>query len=359
MNDSIYSFIRSTTFRLMSLSFIFIYSLLVLTYQHHIFIAADEKITLKQVLPKIKNLASNVSVGLHISNFSTFSFNERQFLIDAIVWFKFPSGTIAIKTLERFTIQSAFMQENGDLLFRSKPSIQLAGDDVIVSYYVQTVFTTLVNFKYFPMGGHTLNIVIQNRDVTPEQVCFNTQEDTLTLEKKTFFAWNVTSTKTDAGYIESALNTKNTDLKTTYPAAVFSIAFETPNKNNLFSLFLPLFLIFLLLLFSFFYDIAASERIATVTAIVPSLILFKLVINSMAPQTAFTTHIDYFFYGLALLSLFVLFFQMFVALSIQKNKDESELRLKEVKHYLAAYNDIFFVACFCILFLLITGSFWR
>jgi len=359
MNNSIFSWARTTTFRLTSLTLIFIYSLIILTYQHHTYIPTDEKITLKQVLPKIKNVASNVTVGLHISNFSSFSFNDRQFLIDGIVWFKFPSGTIALKTLEDFTIQNAFMQENGELLFKSKPSIQRIGDDVLVSYYIQTVFTTLVNFKYFPMGGHTLNIVIQNRDATPEQLCFNTENDALTLEKKTFFAWNVTSATSNAGYIESTLSAKDETLKTTYPAAVFSISFETPSKNNLFSLFLPLLIIFFLLLFSFFYEIAASERIATVTAIVPSLILFKLVINSMAPQTAYTTHIDYFFYGLALLSLFVLFFQMYVTLSIQKNKEAPEEQQKELKNRLTNYNDIFFIICLGMLFFLITGSFWR
>jgi hypothetical protein len=345
-----FKFIRTTKFRLFS--FLFVFGLIALTviYQNVQYISQDPIPKIEQVDAKTQKLATNISVGCHIFNFPEFSFEKKSFIIDAIIWFKFPASSTDLSCIDQFTIQSSFMQENGELQYRSAPIINRLNSDVVVSYHVQTSFTSVFNFKYFPISDHTLNIIIQNRNVTPEEICFNTSSDNFLFCQNMFNSWVVKDTKVSTGFMRSKLLLSNPVLDVTYPVAIFSINFEQKGFNNLFSLYFPLFVIFFIALFSLFFEIDDTQRIANIVAIAPSLVLFKLIISSIAPDVAYLTHIDYMFYGLVFLSTCILLFQMYATLLLQSVKKLPEGEQESLKEALRRKNDLLFI--FNIFFLI-------
>lgn len=349
MTTKIFKLFHTTTFRLMSIIFSLLYFAAILIYHHKTFVALDEKPIIKTVDAKTQRLASQVTVGLHINNFPEFSFEKKYFIVDCTVWFKFPATTESIKTIEQFTIQSSFMQENGELLYRSAPVIKRLGDEVLVTYYVQTSFSTYPNFKNFPIGDHTLNIIIQNRNVTPEELCFISEDDTFTFAKKTFSSWSIKKATTTTGYLTAHLYPKSPQFDVSYPVALFSIDFEQNGFNHLFSLYLPLFVIFLFALLSFFFELGAIERINTMAAVIPMLVFFKLVINTVAPTIGYLTHVDYVFCSFVFIALIILFFQIYVFLKMQQIKEQTPEEQNNEKNRMLKLNDIvFFISLFLL-----------
>jgi hypothetical protein len=322
-----FKFIRTTKFRLFS--FLFVFGLIALTviYQNVQYISQDPIPKIEQVDAKTQKLATNISVGCHIFNFPEFSFEKKSFIIDAIIWFKFPASSTDLSCIDQFTIQSSFMQENGELQYRSAPIINRLNSDVVVSYHVQTSFTSVFNFKYFPISDHTLNIIIQNRNVTPEEICFNTSSDNFLFSQNMFNSWVVKDTKVSTGFMRSKLLLSNPVLDVTYPVAIFSINFEQKG-----------------------FKIDDTQRIANIVAIAPSLVLFKLIISSIAPDVAYLTHIDYMFYGLVFLSTCILLFQMYATLLLQSVKKLPEGEQESLKEALRRKNDLLFI--FNIFFLI-------
>lgn len=343
MAEAFLKAVRTTSFRFVSILITFLFLSLVLVYQHVRFSSPDLPPKIECVDAKTQKIATNVTVGCHIFNFPDFSFKNQNFLIDAIVWFKFPKSSIDLSTIEQFTIQNSFLQKNGELLYRSKPMIKIIDTDVLVSYHIQTQFTGDFNYKNFPIGDHTLHLVIQNRGVTPEEICFQTSKENLSFAQKTFRSWSAKGTTTSTGFVRSKLHENNPVLDVTYPVAVFSIDFEEDGFNHIFSLYFPLFILFFIALFSLFFEIDDTQRIANIVSLVPSLVLFKLVINSVSPDIGYITHIDLLFYALVALSLGIMFFQMYAMLTLQRVKTLSADVQSIIKNALRNKNDLLFI----------------
>lgn len=343
MTEAFFKVVRTTVFRFSSVLITFLFLSVVLVYQHIRFASPDKAPNLELVDAKTQRLATNVTVGCHIFNFPDFSFKNQNFLIDAIVWFKFPAESMDLYAIEQFTIQNSFLQKNGKLLYRSKPMIKKIGSDVLVSYHIQTQFTGEFKYKNFPIGDHTLHLIVQNRGVTPEEICFQTKKENLSFAQTTFRSWSVHGVTTSTGFVRSKLSTDNPELDVTYPVAVFSIDFEEEGFNHIFSLYFPLFILFFIALFSLFFKIDDTQRIANIVSLVPSLVLFKLVINSVSPDIGYVTHIDLLFYALVLLSLGIMLFQMYAMLTLQNIKTVPVEMQTKRKNLLCDQNDLLFV----------------
>ncbi len=344
MSDAFFKYVRTTSFRISSILITFLFLSIILIYQHMRFSSSDVAPKLEQVDEKTKHLATNVTVGCHIFNFPGISFKDASFLVDAIVWFKFPTASTDLNVIDQFSIQNSFVQRGGKLLFRSAPIIKIVGKEVLVSYHVQTTFTGEFQYKNFPIGDHVLYLTIQNRSVTPEEICFQAKSENISFAQKTFQSWSAKGVTASSGFIRAKLDHTQTNLDITYPVAVFAINFEQDGFNHIFSLYFPLFILFFIALFSLFFEIEDTQRIANIVSLVPSLVLFKLVINSASPPVGYLTHIDFLFYALVLLSLGIMIFQMYATLALQKAKKSPTEEQEELKTSLRKKNDILFIA---------------
>jgi len=310
----------------------------------------DQIPTIEQLTAKEKNRATSVTMGLHINGFPSFSFVKNEFTLDGIVWFKFQPGTVSLKTISDFSIQNSLVQGSGALTTKSEPIVKLLGNDVQVSYHIQTTFKTDLNFSNFPLENHRLTIVIQNKNVTPYELCFEATNRTLTIaEKNLVLDWEPKATLVQTGYMQADLETDNPAAAIRYPVAAFSIDFEGVGIRDLISLYFPMFLLFFLAFFCLLIDISDISRLAYIATAIPILVLFRMVIDGVSPAIGYSTHIDFVFYLLTFLSLLLLFFQTYVVLAIQTIKLLPEHLQGLRKAKLIKLNDLMFM--FTLIFL--------
>ena len=299
--------------------------------------------TLQQLDLKTQKKASKITVGLHINKFPSFSFVENNFVIDATLWFRFPRGAESLDTLDEFAIQNSLLQENGELLYKSKPIIKLIDEDVLICYHIQTAFKASADFHDFPLQSHNISIMIQNKNITPHELYLHSSDEYATSSSSNFSSsWRLRKAYVKTGYISAPLSKKDPAMEISYPAAVFTFNLEGIGIRDLISLYFPMFVIFFIGLFSLLVSISEERRLSYVAGAVPTLVLFRLVIDGASPHVAYTTHIDFVFYLLVLLSLFILFFNTYVILTLQKIKLLTASLQKEALSTLQTCNTAIF-----------------
>jgi hypothetical protein len=336
------------------------YFAILLFIQHNRFLCADKAPEIQQIDEKTKKLASTVHVGMHINGFPVFSFDRGEFTIDATVWFKFPAATQAISTLEEFTLYNGLIQETGTLLYRSTPIIKLLGEDVLVCYHMQTTFKIRPNHKYFPIGDHTLHILLLNKSATAQELCFTTDtESLLSSENFIFENWFYRGKRTQAGYVKSELHPSNPALEISYPAVLFSIDFENTGGKKVGSLYIPMLIIFLIGLLSLLIMIGDPLQLSLITGAISSLALFRLVIDGTSPNTGYAMHVDMIFYTFMLLLFIILGFQIYVAITLNQIKTLTDVVQKKIKLSLEKMCDAVFISNLVLLMILVTYSFYK
>ena len=312
---------------------------------------AEEVPQILQVQPSVKKLASHVDVGLHINNFPEFSFRKNKFILDALVWFKFRVGTESLKTIEDFSFQ------NGQIISKSLPIIKVRKGFVTISYQTIAEFKTPLDYRFFPIDDHRLNITIENRRVTPNELCFNTSVHNLELSDDIFVStWQPEKKIAQAGYIKSELGSykdERENLDINYPCVTYTIEFANHSIRDLISLYFPMLILFFIGFFALLVDIRENTlRTSLISGAMPTLVLFRLVIDNIAPAASKITKVDYVYYILVFLASILLLFQVYVLLVQRKHKNsDPDLKTSEIRR-LEKYNILIFAF---VLFFLLTS----
>ena len=315
--------------------------------------------TVHQLSAQEKNRATTVTVGLHINGFPNFSFVKNEFTLDGILWFKFQYGSVSLDTIGDFSIQNSLL-ENGEISYKSAPIVKLMGDEVLVSYHIQSTFKTNLNFKDFPLENHRLNIIIQNKNSTPYELYFESDENNLIIAQENLvFDWKPGKKEVRTGYLQANLEVDNPVAAIRYPVAVFTIDFEGIGIKDFVSLYLPLFFLFFLAFCFILIEVSDVQRWAYIAAAFSFLVLFRLVIDNSMPSIGYSTHIDFVFYSLVTLLLALLFFQVYIQLSLQDLQRLPEHSRKLGKEKLDHVNNTFFLFILIALSLSMIYSLFR
>jgi hypothetical protein len=329
--------------------------MLLLTFQYQKNIHSEPIPQLLQVDDKIKTLATPVTVGIHINSFPEFSFAENNFAIDATVWFRFAKATESLDTLSKFTFQNSKWFGDTDIIYKAPPIIKVLDKDVLVCYHIQVNFMAHLTHHAFPIGDHKLSFVLQNKSVTAQELFFVTGPQNITLSDNILVNnWKPIQTFASAGYVKATLNPQDPNMYITYPCAAFSIDFESIGARSSISLYLPLFILFFIMLISLMLKISDPNRLSLVAAGVPALVLFRLFIDSVSPRVGYITQIDMVYYIVVALSLLILFLQTYIILVLQRGKNLSDdaKRLRDEK--LEKLNAFVFVTILIVLMVSLT-----
>jgi len=91
-----------------------------------------------------------------------------------------------------------------------------------------------------------------------------------------------------------------------------------------------------------------------ISAVVPILVLFRMVIIDLSPVVAEMTKADFIYFLLVFLSLIILIFQAFVSLEMRYIKNYTEEKQKNIMIWLQRINDLVFLASVILLLILTT-----
>ena len=343
--------IHTTRFQqgLILFTVIYLSTLLFLQYKQSYF--SEETVKLTKITKKEMRLASQVEAGLHIFNFPRFNFYKNSFIMDGTVFFKFPVGSESLHTIDKFSFQ------NGAILSKSEPLVQIIGKDVMIRYHVVVKFSTNLNYKNFPVSDHKLKIVLQNKTVSPYELYFTSDTDSFGLSKNLLSGnWRPDTIYVDYGYLKSATYREYTAFQAIFPSVAFTIDFKNADFRHFIILYLPLFLLFLIIFTSLLTNVdSISIRFPIVASVVPILALHSLVIESVSPTGSHMTKIDQIYLTIIGLSLVILLFQAYVGLTVKGFVGEKEKIVIQHKERLKKIND--FVIIFVLAVLVISVSY--
>jgi hypothetical protein len=243
--------------------------------------------------------ASEVNVGLIINEFEVFDLVRNDFVFTGELWFSFVPGTISLATLEKFSFARS------EILNQSKGRTRLVDDKMFVQYAIRVRMKSPLILKSFPLNSHRLYITLDHLYTSPSEILFSPSFQHFNINANSLmFGWRIIDRHVATGYVESILDPFDASKTISHPTALFFIDIIRGGIQYPLTLFLPLLLIFFVIMFSF--SIKKSEtRINLAVGGVTGILAYRFVIGSLSPQTGYFMLSDYLFFLFLMVSIFI------------------------------------------------------
>lgn len=292
----------------------------------------DEQPNIERITPKtfkkFGDFPSIITTGLHINRFEIFDVVKNQFLFDGILWFKFISESISLKTLELFSFN------RGEIIKKDQPETLLEDEYVIVRYNIKVKFSSNINYKYFPIDNHRIYVSLTHDFMTLKEVQFYGSEQLFTIEPSALESgWKIIDKHVITGYdyvqFDDNVNNNSSNLsqrEKTYPIIIFSFDIKRSGMRHLITVLLPLLLIFYI---SFFSLSISDGNLRIGVMAMTAIIGYRFVIENMSPNTSYFMISDYIFFLFLIAELMIF---LLIIIKLYTNK-------------LSTAKTKFFIAC--------------
>jgi len=267
------------------------------------FISTDPAPKIEPISQELGHTGYKVEAGMHIENFHEFDLTNNNFILNAILWFKFNPAVLSLDTIENFSF------EKGDILYKSKPITKIVENKVLAQYRIKFRFTSNLDYRMFPLNSHRIFITLTNKKVSPKELVFEASESGLTLSENMLISgWKKVRHEVITGYSESLLDRNDPTTKIYHPVLLFVIDFMRSGLRQVYVLFITLLFIFYLSILSLSMGPDQyGRRIGTSMGIVTSFLYYRFIIERMAPKVGYLMFIDNVFHILLFLSFFIFF----------------------------------------------------
>lgn len=288
-----------------------------------------------------------VKTGLYVKSFPKFDIVNNQFIFDALLWFEFHPNEIMLENISKFSV------DNGKVINRSPPDLKVVGDSVLATYDIRIDCRANLDFVKFPFEDHKLSIIITNNAVTPYEMFFIVDNTTFNIAPDLNISnWKIKSLNTDSGYFAPGLDTKSLDKGSAYPKAIFTINVQKTGIRKVLVIFLPIFLVIMLSLFSFL--MAANNyvgRFSLASAGVSAELGYRFVLDKMIPEVSYFTTADSLYLVLLVASFLVFVSQLFIgrycSLYIDNPSVPEDIKIQG-RSFIETINGICFYVILCL-----------
>ena len=249
-----------------------------------------------------------VKTGLYLKSFPKFDIVNNQFIFDALLWFEFHPNEIMLESIGKFSV------DNGKVINRSPPDLKVVGDAVIATYDIRIDCRANLDFVKFPFEDHKLSIIITNNAVTPYEMFFIVDNTTFNIAPDLNISnWKIKGLNTDSGYFSPALDTKSLNKGSSYPKAIFTLDVQKTGIRKVLVIFLPIFLVIMLSLFSFLMALNNYVgRFSLASAGISAELGYRFVLDKMIPEVSYFTIADSLYLVLLVASFMVFISQLFI-----------------------------------------------
>ncbi len=291
-----------------------------------------------------------VKTGLYLKSFPKFDMVNNQFIFDALLWFEFHPNEIMLESISKFSV------DNGKVINRSPPDLKVVGDAVIATFDIRIDCKANLDFVKFPLEDHRLSIIITNNAVTPYEMFFIVDNTTFNVAPDLNISnWKIKSLNTDSGYFSPALDTKSAEKGSAYPKAIFTLDVQKTGIRKVLVIFLPIYLVIMLSLFSFLMALNNYiGRFSLTSAGISAELGYRFVLDKMIPEVSYFTIADSLYLVLLVASFLVFTSQLFIGryCSLYLDTDHNPKEYAEKLSFVEKLNG----ACFYAIHLLITIS---
>lgn len=233
-----------------------------------------------------------VKTGLFIKSFSEFELEKNNFVMDAIVWFKFNPILIPLSTVEKFSF------DRGKIINKSEAEITIEEDYLLVKYNIRLQFSNNLDFRFFPFDNHRLHIVLSNENVTPLESVFEIDQSAFSLSADLDTNdWKIKNKAANSGYAEALIDPADPNKIISHPKVIYNLDLVQKGLRKATLIFLPVFFILFLSSFALALDpgLLAAEMLELGAISLSALLFYRFVIENITPKVGYSTLTDYFF----------------------------------------------------------------
>ncbi len=280
-----------------------------------IFYSQTYKYTSTDPIPKIKKtkistenyFLKEVKTGLFIKNFSRFDIVKNEFVMNAIVWFEFDPHQISLNTIEKFSF------ENGKIIKQEPVKTKIIGNKIWANYKVTVEFTSNLDYKLFPLEDHKIYIGLINTEMNPYSEILVSHNTDLSIKKNIYTSdWKNIGCEVEYGYIDDTIDIDQKKKSNKYPIVYYELDFQKSGIKKTLAIFLPLYMIFFLSLFSLIINIKNTSGILSLSVGSASALIFDLLaIESMSPDVRYFTIANKLFLIFLILSFLILLINVY------------------------------------------------
>ncbi len=303
-------------------------------YPNKQFLSTDPKPTINAIKPASEGKQiKEITAGLYVKNFSVFDIIKNNFIMNAILWFEFDPHQVNLETIKSFSF------EKGKILEKSKIKSKIINDKLWVYYKIKVEFSSNLNYKLFPIEDHKIYITLANTNMNPNSEILVSQNTNLVVSKNIFTGdWNNIGKEVEYGYIEESLDKYQKEMSTKYPVVLFELSFEKAGIRKTLAIFLPLFMVFFLSMFSLLINIKNSAGILSLSVGSTSALIFNLiVIERMSPDVRYFTIANKIYSLLLVIAFTILLLNIYITKEMKNESNEKKLILER------SYAFIFFI----------------
>lgn len=278
---------------------------------------------------------NKIKTGLFINDFSTFDSEKNDFTFDGIVWFEFDPYEISINDIKSFSFGK------GKILKKGEVKTKLINKKLLAYYPIKVNFKSHLNYRLFPLDDHKIYINLVNKNLDPKYKMFTSYNTNFLINKNISTGdWKISYHEVEYGYKENSFkrSDKINEL-IDYPVVSFEISFQKSGIRKTLEIFLPLYLIFFLSLFSLLIDVKNSNILSLSVGSTSALVFDLIAIDNMSPNVRYFTIANKIYILLLISAFTILLFNIYI---IKKSKNETPGNLDHLR-LLRSYVYLFFV----------------
>lgn len=256
----------------------------------------------REILPKLTpytNTTTPIYTGLTIHHFMDSDTIKNIVGIDATLWFAYDPTLITHEQIEQFSFDNATVE-------KSQISYQRQGSLEIATFDIQVHAKMDFNFKEYPLDDHRIWFSLKNSALPAQKYSFVVNQNSLSLDSTAQISNCVSENiKAQSGFITQEYTLPDGKHEINSSRVLFSFDCNPIDMRHFLNIFLPLYLIFFLTLFSFSFVYAehTTDVPSIAAASVPALFAYRFVIESISPNVSYFMVSDYLFFLYLVLSL--------------------------------------------------------
>ena len=292
MNTEIKKFIETVnpTFQIICLFFTTIILLYGLYFAVHKYYSIDDIQVYQNFL--IESHHTPVNVEFNIQNFSKAEFSKGFARVEAFLTFSYDNTKITAEKIDDFIIKDARILEKTKIISQKN---EINQQEDLWHVLFEQAFD--LNYRLFPIDDHTLEFIIYN---SHPEVGFIVNKNSLIIEEsREIHSWKTMFSQSVIHTILYPITNKISNC-----AVQCSIAVNQVGYRGILSIFLPLFIILFVALFTLSLPHIAGQNM--IINLLLALNAFRIVLEKISPKTSYLLMSDVVFITV-LITTFIVF----------------------------------------------------
>ena len=262
-------------------------------YRFYFFRSHDPVIKCETMSPQtfkdFGGYTNEIGIGFQIGEFEEFDIVKNNIMFTGQVWFSLIPGSISLDTLEKFSFA------RGEIIYKSSPYLFIASDKLFVIFNIRVKLSTYLNLIDFPFDNHTICIQIEHPFTNPSELMFDPRLEDFKIQGdiKTF-GWTVFDQRVKSGFLQRFSEKDTYNGVGYYPTVFFYFDIIRYGYQYALTIFLPLILIFFVILFCFSV-VDNSTSFSLAVGGLTTILAYRFVIASISPQVGYFMMTDYMF----------------------------------------------------------------